>query len=259
MQTVIVTGGSSGIGKATAILFTTKGYRVFEFSRHGKSCNGVEHIDCDITKPDDCQRAVSHVYEQTKRIDILVSNAGMGISGAMEFTSQEEIRRQFDVNYFGAVNVVQAVVPLMRNANNGKIIFVSSLASFFPIPFQAYYSSSKAAINAMAISMRNELATFGIKVSCLLPGDVNTGFTDSRSKHHKGEEIYTHMNDAIQSMEKDEKNGAPPELLAKKIVSIARKNSPKMYYYLGAKYHIFILLGKILPRTLSTYIIGKMY
>ena len=181
MRTLIITGGSSGIGQAAADLFAAKGYKVYELSRHGEDRAGVTHIDCDVTSPDDCRNAAAKVATEAGKIDVLISNAGMGISGAIEFTDINEAKRQFDVNFFGAVNIAQAVLPYMRNEHDGKIIFVSSLAATFPIPYQAFYSASKSAINAMAMAMRNEVREFGIKVCCLLPGDVKTGFTGSRT------------------------------------------------------------------------------
>ena len=154
MRTLIITGGSSGIGQAAADLFAAKGYKVYELSRHGEDRAGVTHIDCDVTSPDDCRNAAAKVATEAGKIDVLISNAGMGISGAIEFTDINEAKRQFDVNFFGAVNIAQAVLPYMRNEHDGKIIFVSSLAATFPIPYQAFYSASKAAINAMARGAR---------------------------------------------------------------------------------------------------------
>ena len=145
MRTLIITGGSSGIGQAAADLFAAKGYKVYELSRHGEDRAGVTHIDCDVTSPDDCRNAAAKVATEAGKIDVLISNAGMGISGAIEFTDINEAKRQFDVNFFGAVNIAQAVLPYMRNERDGKIIFVSSLAATFPIPYQAFYSASKSA------------------------------------------------------------------------------------------------------------------
>ncbi|MBQ2441073.1 MAG: SDR family NAD(P)-dependent oxidoreductase, partial [Paludibacteraceae bacterium] len=138
-KTLLITGGSSGIGQATARLFVDKGWQVFELSRSGKNENGIVHVDCDVTHQDQVRHAVASVLEQTKQIDVLISNAGFGISGSVEFTNSEDLHRQFDVNLFGSIYVVQAVLPVMRSQNFGRIIFVSSVAAIFPIPFQAFY------------------------------------------------------------------------------------------------------------------------
>ena len=259
MRTLIITGGSSGIGQAAADLFAAKGYKVYELSRHGKDRAGVTHIDCDVTSPDDCRNAAAKVATKAGKIDVLISNAGMGISGAIEFTDINEAKRQFDVNFFGAVNIAQAVLPYMRNEHDGKIIFVSSLAATFPIPYQAFYSASKSAINAMAMAMRNEVREFGIKVCCLLPGDVKTGFTGSRTKSNAGSDVYTRMSKAVKTMEHDEQNGITPERMAKKLLALASQGSPCMFSTVGLQYHLFVMLNKILPATLANRVIGMMY
>ncbi|MBO4596266.1 MAG: SDR family oxidoreductase [Bacteroidaceae bacterium] len=259
METLIITGGSSGIGQATADLFAARGYKVYELSRHGESHTGVTHIDCDVTSPDDCKAAAQKVAGEAGKIDVLISNAGMGISGAVEFTDLSEAKRQFDVNFFGAVNISQAVLPYMRNAHSGRIIFVSSLAATFPIPYQAFYSASKSAINAMAMALRNEVSEFGIKVCCLLPGDVKTGFTGSRTKSYAGSNVYTRMSKAVKTMEHDEQNGITPERMAKKLLSMASQGSPCMFSTVGMQYHLFVFLNKILPATLANKVIGMMY
>ncbi|MBQ5477633.1 MAG: SDR family oxidoreductase [Bacteroidaceae bacterium] len=259
MRTLIITGGSSGIGQAAADLFAAKGYKVYELSRHGEDRAGVTHIDCDVTSPDDCRNAAAKVATEAGKIDVLISNAGMGISGAIEFTDINEAKRQFDVNFFGAVNIAQAVLPYMRNEHDGKIIFVSSLAATFPIPYQAFYSASKSAINAMAMAMRNEVREFGIKVCCLLPGDVKTGFTGSRTKSNAGSDVYTRMNKAVKTMEHDEQNGITPERMAKKLLALASQDSPCIFSTVGLQYHLFVMLNKILPATLANRVIGMMY
>lgn len=259
MRTLIITGGSSGIGQAAADLFAAKGYKVYELSRHGEDRAGVTHIDCDVTSPDDCRNAAAKVATEAGKIDVLISNAGMGISGAIEFTDINEAKRQFDVNFFGAVNIAQAVLPYMRNERDGKIIFVSSLAATFPIPYQAFYSASKSAINAMAMAMRNEVREFGIKVCCLLPGDVKTGFTGSRTKSNAGSDVYTRMNKAVKTMEHDEQNGITPERMAKKLLALASQDCPCMFSTVGLQYHLFVMLNKILPATLANRVIGMMY
>lgn len=258
-KTLIITGGSSGIGKATAMLFADKGYKVYELSRHGEDNGSVTHIDCDVTNADDCAKAVRRVMDDCGVIDVMISNAGMGISGAIEFTDIQEARRQMDVNFFGTVNITQAVLPYMREARGGSIIFVSSMAAVFSIPFQAFYSASKFAVNGLAMALRNEVRPFGIKVSCLLPGDVKTGFTDARSKSVAGAEVYTNMDKAVKTMEHDEANGITPSQMARKLLSMAESRNPCAYSTVGLMYHLFILLNKLLPASLVYRIVGKMY
>lgn len=258
-KVLILTGGSSGIGKATVELFAQKGYKVYELSRHGENRERITHINCDVTNPDDCKAAVQQVISESGRVDLLISNAGMGISGAVEFTDINDAKRQFDVNFFGSVNIAQAVLPQMRQQRFGRIIFISSVAAVFAIPFQSFYSASKAAISTMAMSLRNEVAPFGIDVCCLLPGDVKTGFTEARVKSMAGSDVYTHMNKAVANMEKDEQSGITPERMAKKLYSMAETVMPCPFHTVGILYHLFLLLGKVLPASLVYRVVGKMY
>lgn len=264
-KVLILTGGSSGIGKATVELFAKNGYTVYELSRHGvdipasEGTGGVTHINCDVTIPENCKKAVERVLKEVGRIDVLISNAGMGISGAVEFTDIAEAKRQFDVNLFGSVNITQAVLAQMRKQGFGTIIFVSSVAAVFAIPFQAFYSASKSALSAFAMALRNEVAPFGIDVCCLLPGDVKTGFTKARSKSLEGCEVYTHMNKAVANMEKDEQAGITPEKMAQKLYDMTISVMPSPFYTVGLIYHLFLLLGKLLPASIVYRILGKMY
>ena len=156
MRTVLLTGGSSGIGLATVQLFVSKGWRVIELSRSGQSSASVVHIHCDVTDENSVQSAVEEAMTHTDRIDVVISNAGFGISGPIEFTSVEEAKKQFDVNFFGAMRLVKAVLPILRKQHSGRILFTSSVAADLSIPYQSFYSASKSALNAMALALANE-------------------------------------------------------------------------------------------------------
>ncbi len=259
MKTMIITGGSSGIGKAAAQLFAEKGYKVYELSRHGESAEGITHIDCDVTMAGNCSDAVKRVIDECGTLDVLISNAGMGISGAVEFTEESEARRQFDVNFFGALNITQAALPYLRTQRHGRIIFVSSVMATFSLPFQAFYSATKSAVNSLALALRNEVRPFGIEVCILMPGDVKTGFTAARKKSLAGSEVYTHMEKAVSTMEHDEQHGITPERMARKLLSMAETKHPAATSTVGWMYHLFLLLGKLVPTTLAYRIVGKMY
>lgn len=258
-QIAIITGGSSGIGLAAAQLFAKKGYKVYELSRSGQSTSEIEHIKCDMTDEEQVKSAVKQVLDAEGHIDLLINNAGYGISGAVEFTTTEDAKCQFDVNLFGALNAVKAVLPTMRQQKSGKIIFTSSVAAVLPIPYQSFYSASKAAINALTLALRNEVAEFGIKVSALMPGDVKTGFTAARNKNNSAQNIYTKQAKAVSAMEKDEQNGMTTNQIAQKLLSIARKNNPAPLYTTGLQYHLFVLLEKLLPKRFSNWVVGKIY
>lgn len=259
MKTLVITGGSSGIGKATAELFAQKGWQVFSLSRHSANMEGVRHIPCDVTSEDSVKKAMTLLLTQTEQIDVAISNAGFGISGPIEFTKTEDARRQMDVNFMGAFHFAKVVLPVMRKQGRGTIIFTSSVAAVLSVPYQAFYSASKAAINAMALAMANEVREFGIKVSCLMPGDVSTGFTDARDKSEKGADVYTHMQKAVASMEKDEVGGMQPIEMARIFWRIANKKNPAPLYVGGGMYKVFCFLDHILPKRLVNWIEGIMY
>ena len=241
------------------MLFSQKGWKVFELSRHGESHDGIEHIDCDVTSPESVRQAVTEVLSRAEGIDVLISNAGFGISGAIEFTKLEDAKRQMDVNFFGALNAVQAVLPHMRERRQGRILFTSSVAAVLPVPYQAFYSASKAAINAMALALANEVREFGIRVGYLMPGDVATGFTAARDKSEQGAEVYTNIVKAVAAMEKDEQNGMRPEQMAQLFYKMATRRNPSPYYVGGLSYKVFCLLNRLLPTRFVNWIEGIMY
>lgn len=258
-RTILITGGSSGIGLSTAKLFADRGWIVYELSRHGSDSEGINHIACDVSNPESVQKAVQEVFARTNHLDVVISNAGYGISGPIEFTDINDAHHQFDVNFFGAVHLTQAVLPYLRQQGYGHIIFTSSVAAVLSIPYQAFYSATKAAINAYALALHNELREWHIKVSVLMPGDVATGFTKARKKDQAGAEIYTHMNAAVSAMEKDEQTGIASSRMAKQLYAIAQKKHPHPQYIGGGKYKIFCLLDRLLPKHLVNWIVGQLY
>jgi len=260
MQTVVITGGSSGIGKATASLFAERGWRVFELSRHGKTAaGGVTHITCDVCSEESTRNAVAEVLAQTDRIDVVISNAGFGISGPVEFTRIQEAGHQMDVNFMGAVRFTQAVLPQLRRQGSGRIIYTSSVAAQLPVPYQAFYSASKAALNALALALANEVKDFGICVSVLMPGDVHTAFTDARCKSEDGEEVYRSARKAVSAMEQDERKGMQPEQMASLVYHIATCHSPRPQYVGGLSYRMLCLLDRLLPKRFVNWVEYKLY
>lgn len=219
----------------------------------------IIHITCDVSSEKSCLAAIAEVLKQTDRIDVVISNAGFGISGAIEFTDIAEAQRQMDVNFMGAVRLTQAVLPQLRQQHSGRIIYTSSVAAVLPVPYQAFYSASKAAINAMALALANEVREFGISVSVMMPGDVSTGFTDARCKSVAGEEVYTHAAQAVTSMERDERGGMKPIKMAKLFWHIATCRSPRPQYVGGWQYRVFCWLDRLLPKRWVNWLEGSMY
>jgi len=259
IKVVVITGGSSGIGLATVKKFVSKGHIVYELSRSGKSFDDVKHIFCDVTQEGTVKSAIDQVIAEQGHIDVLINNAGFGISGPIEFTKTEDAKKQFDVNFFGALNVVKAVVPHMRKEQRGRIVFVSSVAAVFSIPFQCFYSAAKAAMNSLTLSLANELRPFHITVCALMPGDVQTGFTAAREKSVEGSEVYTRLEKSVRTMEHDETHGMSPDKMAKKLYKISSKSRIKPLYVGGGKYAFFCFLAKIFPTRFFNWVVGKLY
>ena len=176
----VVTGGTSGIGREAALYLAKNGCTVYELSRRKEGVDGLRHISADVTDEESVGAAVAQILAEAGGIDILVNNAGFGISGAVEFTDTAEAQRQLDVNFFGMVRMNKAAIAVMRQQGSGRIENLSSVAAPVPIPFQTYYSASKAAINSYTMALGNELRPFGITVCAVMHGDIKTGFTAAR-------------------------------------------------------------------------------
>ena len=215
----------------------------------------------DVTSEDSVRAAVAQVMDAEGRIDILVNNAGFGISGAIEFTSTTDAKSLFDVNFFGMVNMNRAVIPIMRQAGRGRIVNLSSVAAPVPIPFQAYYSATKASVNAYAMALANELRPFGITVCAVMPGDIHTGFTAARRKVSEGDDIYGgRISRSVARMEHDEQTGMDPAKAGAYIAKVAlRERSHHPLYAIRADYKFFVFLSKILPAQALNRLIYAIY
>ncbi len=259
-KVVIITGGSSGIGLCTAAALRDRGCKVYELSRRDSEVAGITHIKCDITDEAQIAAAVGQVMAENGRIDILINNAGFGISGAVEFTDTAEAQRLFNVNFFGMVRMNRAVLPLMREQGGGRIVNLSSVAAPVPIPFQTYYSAGKAAVNSYTMALSNEVKPFGITVCAVMPGDIKTGFTAARQKSIVGDDIYGgRITRSVAGMEKDEQTGMDPAKAGAFIASVALKNSRKPLYTIGIAYKGAVFLTKILPARWLNALVGQIY
>lgn len=256
----IITGGTSGIGLCTAKAMSEAGYVVYEISRRKEGNDFVHHFQGDITDEKTLEPIIKAIIEKEGRIDILINNAGFGISGAIEFTETSDAVRQFDVNFFGMVRMNRLVLPQMREQGYGRIINISSVAGAIPIPFQAYYSATKAAINSYTMALANEVRPFGISVCCIQPGDIRTGFTDARKKSESGDDVYNgRISGSVAGMERDEQSGMKPETAAGFICKVATRKRVKPVYTIGFMYQAACILARILPRRVMNFIVRQMY
>ncbi len=258
-KTAIVTGASSGIGFEVCRQLAEKGWKVYGCSRRGTAPAGVTGIALDVTDEPAVQKAFAAAAEEAGGIDLLINNAGFGISGPVEFTAADDARRQMEVNFIGQFICAKAVLPYMREKKSGRIVCTSSVAAPIAIPYQAFYSAGKAAVNSLVCALRNEVKDFGISVCAVLPGDAATGFTAARSKSAGGEDVYTRCGSAVAAMERDEQGGMTPDYVAGKVVSTAEKKNPPPMTVIGGKYKLFMGLFKVLPSRFAYWIVGKMY
>ena len=260
LPVALVSGGSSGIGLSCARTLSGAGWRVYTLSRRGGGAESAVSLTGDVTDPAACEAAVARVTEEAGRLDLLVNCAGFGISGAAEFTSMEEAGSQLEVNLLGTANLCRAAIPRFREQRSGRIINISSVAAVTPIPFQAWYSVSKAGINAYTMALANEVRRFGISVCAVQPGDTRTGFTDARRKSVEGDEVYGGaISRSVGRMEKDERGGVSPDKVAQKVLRLARKRRVGPLYTVGFVYQLCVLLMRILPAGLANRILGMLY
>ena len=256
----VITGGTSGIGKCTAQAMLEKGYTVYELSRREQGIEGVHHIVADVTNEQSLAAAVAEILQREEHIDVVINNAGFGISGAVEFTKTEDAQHQLDVNFFGMVRMNRQVLPILRKQGYGRIVNLSSVAGAIPIPFQTYYSASKAAINSYTMALANEVKPFGIQVCCVQPGDICTGFTAAREKNQLGDDIYGgRIARSVAGMERDEQTGMAPEQAGAFIAHVATRKGIKPVNTIGLQYQFFCFLAKVLPAKALNFLVGLIY
>lgn len=257
---IVITGGSSGVGQAIAQTFAAAGDIVYELSRSGVSNGAIIHLDCDLTVTEQIAAAFQTIEEQRGCIDILINNAGIGVSGATEFITEQQARQLMDIDFFGAWLTIKHALPLLRQSASAKIINISSVAAVYHIPFQSFYSAAKAALNALSQALAIELAPFNISVTALMPGDINSGFTDSRIRNSAGEDIYGEaIAKSVGIMEKDELKGMSTQEIAGKVYQLSQKSRLKPLYAHDGKYRFFLFLGKLLPSSIINKILALMY
>jgi NAD(P)-dependent dehydrogenase (short-subunit alcohol dehydrogenase family) len=255
-QVILVTGCSSGIGRATAIEAARRGHQVFASARHREdvadlTAKGIETLVLDVTDPASIDAGVAGVLGATGRIDALVNNAGYGQYGAIEDVSPEEWLAQFQVNVFGALAVLRAVLPAMRAARRGTVVNVSSLAGKVTVPFAGAYCASKHALEAISDALRVELAPFRIRVVVIEPGPIGTHFGD-RSRQATARILATpgpysqFYENAERASEKDFQRGKrKPEAVARVIVRAIESNRPRTRYRVAPLARIMVPLKRI--------------
>ncbi|HKD90075.1 MAG TPA: SDR family NAD(P)-dependent oxidoreductase [Streptosporangiaceae bacterium] len=275
-QVALITGASAGIGKACADRLAAAGWTVTGASRRGTGgdADGAAAANraannraannradtappawtglvMDVDQDSSVQAGVAGVLERDGQIDALVAAAGWGIAGAAEYTSIAEAKAQFETNFWGCVRVVQAVLPQMRKQNHGRIVLISSIGGVIGIPFQAYYSASKFALEGFAEALAYEVAPFAIEVTLVQPGNVATDFTASRrrAEGRPGDAAYAAaMTRAVSIMERDEAAGAPAEHVAMTVQRVLESSrAPRRVSVGKAGERVGLIAKRLLP------------
>ncbi|MDT8718709.1 SDR family oxidoreductase [Clostridium sp. 19966] len=267
-KVVLITGASSGIGRATALYLADKGIKVYGTSRSGRGDDELKSKDIsmvamDVTDDNSVKKAVREISEKAGTIDVLINNAGSGISGPLEETSMDEFKNLFEINFFGTVRVIDNILPIMRERRSGIIINTSSIGGIIGLPYQGVYSSTKFAIEGYTEALSKELNEFGIKVCMIQPGDFCTGFTKNRiftKATDKNSPYYKSFAKTLVTFEHDENNGCNPEKIGKLIFNIIKSKHIKERYIVGYFFQkLSVMLKRILPGRIFEKIIISYY
>ena len=238
-KVILITGASSGFGKACTSLLATQGHHVYgtsrvtEFPSVDTASNFPVNIPMDVRDTASIETAVDYILDREGRLDILVNNAGYGLAGAIEVTSAEEAMSQFDTNFFGVHSVCRIVLPVMRNQDSGLIVNISSIGGLITTPFQGFYCASKYALEAYTESLRMEVKPFGIQVTLIEPGDFKTDITKNRIIAKESSIYEGRQNTAINVITNDEQNGSDPKDLAVLLANIIGKKDVRPRYMIG--------------------------
>lgn len=255
-KVVLVTGASGGIGLSTARALASDGWSVVGASRRGTCAEGVSALVMDVDVDASVRDGVASVLAQHGRLDAVVACAGWGLAGPVEQTPVQDAKAQFETNFWGAVRVVQAALAPMRAQGSGRVVLMSSVGGVVGLPFQAFYSASKFAIEGLGEALAYEVGPFGIHVSMVEPGNVRTGFTESRRfspaadgpGSASGTAAYPAAAKAVSVMERDEKAGASPEQVAKAVTKLLDAKRPPRRVSVGKVSERAGILGKrVLP------------
>ena len=269
-KTVLITGASSGIGKATARKLLADGYTVYAAARRVEQMRDLEEsgataLKMDVTKEEDLVAGVERINEEQDGVDILINNAGFGLFGAMEDTPLDEARYQFEVNLFGLARLTQLVLPYMRERGAGKVVNISSMGGKIYTPLGSWYHATKFALEGWSDCLRFELKGFGIDVIVIEPGAIRTEFGDiafgPALEHSRGTAYSGFVNKMLEMRDRVEGNGSlgsPPSVIADTIARAIRVNRPKTRYAAGQYARPLLLLRLLLSDRMFDRLIGRM-
>ncbi len=262
-KVILVTGASAGMGKATAELLAQKGYTVYGTSRNlVESSGAVKMLTMDLGDFESVVNVVETIIKNEGRIDVLINNAGVGITGPLEEIPLAEIRKNFDTNVLGAISVIQQVLPQMRLQKSGLIINITSIAGYVGLPYRSIYSATKAALHIITEGVRMEVKRFNINVVNVAPGDFATGIASRRfhSPVLKDSAYAKSYAQTLKEMDKSVDNGSNPADMANFIARLIEIKSPSVSYKVGSSMQKFsIVLKRILPDKVYEFLLLKYF
>ncbi len=264
-KVILITGISSGFGKHTATLLARAGHQVYGTVRKPAEIDPIVNIlQMDLTKTKSFASAINEIMLNEGRIDVLINNAGMHSGGPIETLPIETIKLQMDTNFLGLVHLIQAVLPIMRNQGSGTIINFGSIGGLMGLPFQAFYSASKFAVEGFSEALRMEVKQFNINVVVINPGDFHTSNSANRrgflAPSGDNDPYQTQFTKTLSIIEKDEAKGWSPEILAKKILQIVECKKPKQRYIIASfEQKLAVRLKYMLPAKIFRKILEDHY
>ena len=247
-KVAIVTGSSSGIGYETSILLAKNGFHTYAAVRNLDKSKSlidiakkddllIDVVELDVSNDKSVKDAINRVLSENKRIDVVVNNAGYALVGSFEDLSMDEIKSQFETNFFGAIRVIQAVLPTMRNQRNGRIVNVSSMGGRIAIPLDSAYHGTKFALEGLSESLQYEVEQFGIKIIIIEPGAIKSNFFNNlkmASKAQRPDSPYIQMMQKLNAGFSFMLENAPhPVEVAKVILAAASSEDPQLRYTVG--------------------------
>lgn len=259
-RTAVIVGASSGIGRETALKLSARGYRVFNLSRTPFKGEKVRTVTADAAQEGELSRAVRNIGEETGGLDLLVYSAGFSMAAPIEFAKSGDYRYLFEVNYFGAVEALRSALPYLKK-RGGRAILVGSLGGDVPIPYDSFYSSSKAALCMLAREADVELRGRGVRVSALLPGGTSTDFTYSRRIYGEEESLNyaPSLKKASAALANMEQGGMNPSLVAEAIVKLAVRKNPPPVAVAGGANGFARFLSRVLPERVTDWAVRRKF
>ena len=251
-KVVLITGGSSGIGKSIGEFLHHKGFVVYGTSRNPEQVsNSVFPLFAlDVRNTDSIVAAVAKIIATSGRLDIVINNAGVGITGPLEEIPTNEIKNNFETNFFGPIVVMKAVLPQMRAQKSGLIINITSIAGYVGLPYRSVYSASKGALELITEALRMEVKSFGIHITNVAPGDFATNIASGRfhAPLIKDSAYEIPYGNTLKMMDEHVDSGNNPTEMAEAVYQIILNPSPRIHYKVGAFMQKFsIVLKRILP------------